>query len=302
LRTFHHGRNVWPALATLSISNQASPLHAALLANLSACLASSCLAAASEIWPFPIGIERGLTPSAPPTEPYVRSYRIRLPPGLPVWAERGWASPCSRGLEAGACDRRLDPLGGSGVRRCSAVPHFIPKLERQHQLNAQANRSLALHSRSLVSRLRPLRSATVSRCLDATMGRSDFSTGIRVLASRLSRVASGEPSSPDPLRSPSVTSRSLPIMPTAPTVQDLVLGFRSAPHRRPPARPSPVRLRFGLIFASGPSPSASRPAAAFGYRGILRRTSTPGKDFNLLDRNAARHTERGRPRPRGGWW
>jgi hypothetical protein len=107
------------------------------------------------------------------------------------------------------------------------------------------------------------------------MGRSDFSTGARALASRLSRTASAEPSSPDPLRSPSVTLRSVPTMPTAPTVQALVRGFRSRQHRRPPARPSPVRLRFGLVFASGPSPSASRPAAAFGYRGLVRRTSAP---------------------------
>jgi hypothetical protein len=203
-----------------------------------------------------------------------RTVRAELPHTAPTWSAR---LDVSRGLEAGACHRRLNPLGGSGVRRCPAVPDFIPKLERQHQLNARAYRSLALHSRSLVSRLRPLRSATVSRCLSATMGRSDLSTGIRALASRLSRVASGKPSSPDPLRSPSVTSRSLPIMPTAPTVQDLVLGFRSGPHRRPPARPSPVRFRSGLIFASGPSPSASRPAAAFGYRGISRHTSPPGR-------------------------
>ena len=197
----------------------------------------------------------------------------------------------SRGLGAGAGVRRL---ACAGVRRCSAVRCPVSGFERQHQLNALTDRSLALHSpgprlqaaapsprpRALAGRhapgpAYPRRVARLSPSLIATMGRSDFSTGTRALAFRLSRTASEEPSSPDPLRSPSVTLRSLPTMPTAPTVQTPVLGFGSRQPPRPSARPSPVRLRFGLVFASGPSPSASRPAAAFGYRGVLDRTSAP---------------------------
>ncbi len=100
---------------------------------------------------------------------------------------------------------------------------------------------------------------------DITVACSRFRFGFPTVTSTVGARRGLPRSRIDPFRS---CRRQLP-------VQDLVSGFRIRQHRRPPARPSPVRLRSSLTSALGPSPSASRPAAALSYRGTNPFTRVP---------------------------
>ena len=110
------------------------------------------------------------------------------------------------------------------------------------------------------------------------MGRSDFSPRKPLLASRLSRAASGGTSAPDATRPPLVTHVSVPTMPTGNYLTSFSCRASGAP--RPVASSPdrfPVRLRFGLVFVADPSLSASRPTAVFDYGDKSQHTSASGR-------------------------
>jgi len=139
--------------------------------------------------------------------------------------------------------------------------------------------------------------AWLSPSLFATMGCSDSSARLHLRL--LLRFRSGfrdentpRPGSP---RSPPVTHSSLPTVPTGNYLTRCRVGLRHTLASSPtcPAV-SPFALRFGPVFASGPSPAtlAGRrlPPFVFLATGAYTSHGYPRRDSNPLDKCAAGHT------------